>query len=224
MTLSIRAWLVGALLWAGLSPARGQSFNTQSYTNWAGAADADPEWGALTNHLAWCYRQIRERNRILGRPDEETPVPSYICPENDYRVVAEWIDANAGNFVDWTQATNGNFDAYFSRADENEFFPWQLPLFTATNLHAAAGFTNWTHNAQALTSWAAVENKREWLDQIEAAFQAMKWTAGNAGWAEGAVRRVDFWTEGSSNSWAEAAGDAEDAFGAATNSPWACTF
>ena len=127
-----------------------------------------PEWRALTNHITLCYRAITNRCEAIGRPDLYPDSPTYIRPMDDYANFAAAIDRICTNFVCTTNAdANGKFDSYFSATGTNE-----LPMWTTTNLHAAAAFSEWATN-YALGIFVET---RDLQDQIAATLDLLKWT------------------------------------------------
>ncbi len=200
-------WGTMAMVWA---MALGGAAHGQAYTNWTGAASADPEWIALTNHIAWVHGQINARCQILGM-DPIAP-PCYERPTEDYRRFSEWIDQNATNFVDYTLSTDGSFNGYFSNLADDEY-PNDFPMLSAEKLHTEACFTEWAHPTNGLSSWAAVEHKKEWLDQIVSSLPIMKWTKHSAQWVDAVSKAGIGGADMESWSWDDAIEDATENYG-----------
>ncbi|MDD4869426.1 MAG: hypothetical protein PHR77_02605 [Kiritimatiellae bacterium] len=121
-----------------------------SYTNWP----ADSEWTALINHINMCYKALIDRCIAINVPTSSVPNPSYILPLYDYKRFAEKIDQICVNFVCTTNAdSNGSFDTFFSTVNTEGKYPMDFPMWTVSNLHSVAGFTNWVPDESVLNGW-----------------------------------------------------------------------
>lgn len=161
--------------------AQGQ--DPKPYENWPAN---DQEWNTLTNHIMWCYNQLRDRecvatgrtNNFLGTSDRVrvgTWEPSLICPFRDYCLIMREIDSLAPFFINHTLAGDGDFDDYFSTTNKTGRCPSEFPRWTPESLHSNAfGRLNWSTNS-ALTIWMAVTN-RAFIAEVTAAINFLKWT------------------------------------------------
>ncbi len=170
----------------------------QSYTNWP----ADPEWVALSNHIAWCFQQVAVRYAILGC--ENPPTPVFDCPAQDYAILTNEVDllASVFWFVDKGKSQGGTFDSYFGTPYPGGGYPFEFPFYHIATLHQQAGFTNW-ESADLLQSWCCWSNasKARLLDQVSATLNLLTWTVADP-WITGCGRKSGYGL--SNNSFAEA--------------------
>ena len=186
---------VGALL--GAAPARGQS-----YTNWP----PEREWVAVSNHIAWCFRQLADRYEILGWDPRGLPQPCYVCPPQDYRAIVRAVSLLAANFVDARPAGGGSFDGWFATPiatnwwyDEDggwtaayvypsDFPHWELgALLEYCGAGAGSGSNEtrcvqWFGTNSLLDSWAVWTN-RELMAHLPGVLAELRWTTNPANWS-----------------------------------------
>lgn len=144
---------------------------------------SDPHWVGLTNHLTWCRLALLERYAAAGLNTNAVHNPILTDPSTDYAAFAANIDAVATYYVCHTNVgADGTFNDYF--AEKRPVFGIDLavfhghtnllPMFSVSNLHAAAGFTNW-YDGMPLRSWAADTNHLL-ASRVERTILSLKWT------------------------------------------------
>ena len=173
MRNKVLLFLLVSSLGAGFTASAQQS---KSYADWP---DTDPEWNTLTNHILWCYNELRAREYAAAGDNYyvEDWEPSLVCPFDDYRTLAERIDKVAAHFVCQELAGNDDFSTYFAAAGAvTGKCPDDFPVWAPEQLHSNAfGRCAWSTNV-VLESWIAVTN-RALAAEVTAALLKLKWTA-----------------------------------------------
>jgi RHS repeat-associated protein len=119
------------------------------------------------------YEGIVLRAEIIGEEPGVEP-PANITPFNDYHRFALRIDELAPSFVCQMHAdSEDTFNSYFSTLDADSNYPGYFPMWSVSNLHAAAGFTNWSTNV-VLHSWSITD--RSIQRQVQNALNLLIWT------------------------------------------------
>jgi RHS repeat-associated protein len=150
------------------------------YDNWP---DTDQEWNKLTNHIMWCYENLRERQFVATGYEYDVGDPCLICPFRDYLWIAAEIDCLAPLFVNQSLAgPDGHFDDWFSSTNNAlGRCPDDFPYWTPAALHSNAfGHADWSTNS-TLSAWMAVTN-RAFVSEVTKAINMLCWGSKPSSW------------------------------------------